>query len=92
MTAGTGLAPLTLHLALPYIVFWLGLARPVAVPPLDISYGTYLYAFPVQQAVVATAGPAIGAGGVVLAAAPLTVLLGLASRLWIEQPALRLRR
>lgn len=92
ITAGTGLAPLTLHLALPYIVFWFGLARPVAVPPLDISYGTYLYAFPVQQAVVATAGPAIGASGLVLAAAPLTVLLGLASRLWIEQPALRLRR
>ncbi len=92
MTAGTPLALVALHLALPYLVLWLGLARPVAGPPLDISYGTYLYAFPVQQAVVAMAGPGIGVAGLVAMAAPLTLLLGLASRERIERPALQLRR
>jgi peptidoglycan/LPS O-acetylase OafA/YrhL len=51
--APTPLAPIAWHAFLPLIVLALGLARPVTAPLMarlgDISYGTYLYAFPIAQ-------------------------------------------
>jgi peptidoglycan/LPS O-acetylase OafA/YrhL len=58
----------------------------------DVSYGVYLYAFPVQQGCVAAFGPDVGP--LVLAAAaalPVLALAFLSSRL-VEVPALRLKR
>lgn len=59
----------------------------------DISYGVYLYAFPIQQLLVPAS---LGFGGVAyswlfnsLMALPLAVLAGLMSWLWVEKPALR---
>jgi peptidoglycan/LPS O-acetylase OafA/YrhL len=53
----------------------------------DYSYGVYIYAFPVQQAVIATA-PDMGALGVFAWATAITLPLAMASWHWIEKPAL----
>lgn len=85
-----------LHLfAVPVLVLWLGrYTPPLLALRTDVSYGTYLYAWPVQQVVVATAAqngwklhplilfPFALAG---------TLLLAWASWLIIERPALRLK-
>jgi peptidoglycan/LPS O-acetylase OafA/YrhL len=83
---------LMLILALPYIV----LAFGVAPAPLhgaltrhgDFSYGLYLYAFPIQQALVALGFPGGAWGNFALAA----LLAGICAALsWhlVERPALR---
>ncbi|MCW2972368.1 MAG: acetyltransferase, partial [Thermoleophilia bacterium] len=54
----------------------------------DVSYGMYVYAFPVQQALV-HAWPGMHPATNVLVAAPLTWVAGLASWRLVEQPALR---
>jgi peptidoglycan/LPS O-acetylase OafA/YrhL len=58
-------------------------------PKLDISFGVYLYAFPIQQL---TAGllPDFWANG--LFAFVLTLIAGILSALWVEQPMLNLRK
>lgn len=53
----------------------------------DYSYGVYIYAFPVQQALIASF-PDMGAMGVFLAATAITLPLAIASWHYIEKPAL----
>lgn len=74
------------------IVAGAGLRHPVFRLRNDISYGVYIYAFPVQQALAvfglyALPPLAFGAATVIP-----TVLLATASWWLIEKPALRLRR
>jgi peptidoglycan/LPS O-acetylase OafA/YrhL len=84
---------LMLIAALPYVVLAFGVAPAPFGGALtrrgDFSYGLYLYAFPIQQALVATIGTAGGAlGNFALA----TLLAGSCAALsWylIERPALR---
>ena len=57
----------------------------------DYSYGTYIYAFPVQQAFVATL-PSLGVPGLIASSAAVTLTLAVASWHFVEQPALRLAR
>ena len=91
LAAPTPAAPVALHLAVPYLTLWLGLCRPVLPPMADISYGAYLYAFPIQQALMALAAPASPTELIVLAVVP-TLGCALLSRRLVETPALRLRR
>jgi peptidoglycan/LPS O-acetylase OafA/YrhL len=81
-----------LLLMLPLAAVLLGGLRlpPERVLRNDVSYGVYLYAFPVQQAVIAVAAP-LGLWPTMLLAAAITV--GLASLSWwaVERPALRLK-
>lgn len=56
----------------------------------DYSYGMYVYAFPVQQAAVAIAGPMSPIENMVLAF-PVTLLLAIASWYLVEKPALARR-
>ncbi|OAE02751.1 acyltransferase [Arthrobacter sp. OY3WO11] len=82
--------------ALPvaYLLLWLGIVIPRRLASLcarnDFSYGTYLYAFPMQQWLViggyAHVGPAAYIVLSVLATAPFAIL----SWFWVEQPATRL--
>ena len=57
----------------------------------DISYGLYIYAFPIQQIMIETQ---LGGtpGHNLLYAAPLTVILATASWYLVESPALKLKR
>lgn len=90
-------APFVAVPLLPLLTVGLGLhaVRGVSGAPRfgDLSYGIYIYAFPVQQALVQAFGPArlsVGAffGLTVVAVAPLAA----ASWWLVERPALRLKR
>jgi len=79
---------------LPPIVIWLAYAaspvgRPWARWP-DLSYGIYLYGFPVQQTVKALL-PGAGAWGVFWVTALVLVPIATMSWYWIESPFLRSR-
>ena len=67
-----------------------GLRRLTA--PGDVSYGVYVYAFPVQQSLWALWGSGLRPGVMFAIAAPITYLLALLSWRLIERPALRLKR
>jgi peptidoglycan/LPS O-acetylase OafA/YrhL len=65
--------------------------RRIAAPG-DVSYGVYVYAFPVQQSLWALWGSGLRPGVMFAIAAPITYLLALLSWRVIERPALRLKR
>jgi peptidoglycan/LPS O-acetylase OafA/YrhL len=89
--------------ALPYVLpvfgsyaimavgFDSGLPLPKIPQGLDPSYGTYLYAFPVQQLLAKYLGTGAHALVHFTLASIIAVLLGLVSWLCIERPALRLK-
>lgn len=87
------LTELLLIVSLPYIVLAFGMAPTPLGGALtrrgDFSYGLYLYAFPIQQALVATVGTPGGALGNFAITAMLAG--GCAALSWhmIEKPALR---
>ena len=56
----------------------------------DLSYGTYIYAYPVQQVVIA-AVPGVAPAGLFALSVLGTVPLAAASWWWVERPAQRLR-
>ena len=57
----------------------------------DVSYGTYLYGWPIQQTLLFLC-PGIGIVVHTLASAALAILVGLASWKFVEQPALSLKK
>ena len=88
-----------LELALPtagvYLLFALAYSRTIRFHQFgrnaDLSYGIYLYAFPIQQAEVALLGirsPIL----LFLLAVPPTLLLAWVSWNWVEKPALSRKR
>jgi peptidoglycan/LPS O-acetylase OafA/YrhL len=83
-----------LFVATGYGVLWLALAPALAGrlpdPAADLSYGTYLYGWPVQQALHALSP---GATALALLAPSLAITLGVAALSWflVEKPALRLK-
>lgn len=88
-------APAVFHVVLPYLTIYCSVCWRAGSGWLgrigDLSYGTYLFAFPVQQSVVAILGVQIGP--LRLAAIALVVTLPLAFLSWklVERPALRLK-
>jgi len=99
LVMGVDLSPLlkesVLLVAFPYLIFFAALWRPVALPGFhklgDISYGTYLYAFPVQQTIAALYGPGVTPWTLTsLALGPTLIMAWLSSRL-VERPALQLK-
>jgi peptidoglycan/LPS O-acetylase OafA/YrhL len=84
-----------LYLGTAYAMLALALGpeftRRATEPSGDISYGVYLYGWPVQQALVQLF-PAAGAWVLLAPATVLTVLIGIASWLLVEKPALGLKK
>jgi peptidoglycan/LPS O-acetylase OafA/YrhL len=82
-------------LALPYLVAMFAYRTPRRLRRLaakgDVSYGIYIYAFPVQQSIVATLGT-IHPLLLTLISAPIVWILALASWRFVEQPFLLRRR
>lgn len=79
---------------LAFLLLWLGARLPVRIGCRnDISYGVYLFAFPMQQ-LMAVAGVPKAVGLVWFAALSLavTVPVAWASWLMVERPSMRLRR
>jgi peptidoglycan/LPS O-acetylase OafA/YrhL len=79
-------------LAVIYFVFWFAYVPKLPPIPrgLDLSYGTYLWAFPVQQAIVALANVTAPLALFAIAT-PVVLAIAVASWLCIERPALRLK-
>lgn len=85
--------PNLLHLPWAYFLLWLGATLPVGLGRRnDISYGIYIYAFPMQLFVHLWLGSAGGWIGQSLLALVLTVPWAYASWRLVEQPALGLVR
>lgn len=91
LSHGTRIYPLSYAAALSYGALALGFAN---LPWLrgynrfgDYSYGVYIYAFPIGQAVDAVL-PRIGPWTLIALTFPVTLLLALASWRWVESPAL----
>ena len=83
------------HLTLAYLVLWLAYIPANAVVRSynrlgDYSYGTYIYAFPIQQA-VAVLVPGVTPWGMMAWASPVTLVLAVASWHLVEERALRLK-
>lgn len=78
-------------LPLAYVLLWLGSALPVRLfSSNDISYGMYIYAFPIQQMITITTG---NRNPYVLMATAMIVTAAVAYASWrfVERPALRLK-
>lgn len=77
-------------LALPYLVIYIAMALPaVDLRKIgDLSYGTYLFAFPIQQSVVQIFGKGIGPWGLMATATPIVLAVAFISWRWLEKPAL----
>jgi peptidoglycan/LPS O-acetylase OafA/YrhL len=82
-------------LALPYVVLFLAYVPAGLVRAYnrvgDYSYGTYIYAFPIQQSISATLD-APGPLEMLAFALPLTLLVAAASWHFVEKPALAWKR
>ncbi|MDM8084698.1 acyltransferase [Cellulomonas cellasea] len=80
------------HLPFAYILLWLGGRLPTRIGSVnDLSYGTYVYAFPIQQLLALFGGVALGPYLFALVAFALTLPLAWASWRFIESPAMRYR-
>ena len=73
-----------------YAFLWLGLWLPVHWNA-DLSYGTYIYAFPVTQLLVLAGAARFGPVGLALMAGTVTLAVAAASWFLIERPALSLK-
>jgi peptidoglycan/LPS O-acetylase OafA/YrhL len=78
----------------PYAILVIAYRGPLALNvltrPGDVSYGVYVYAFPVQQT-IALAWKGVAPLAMLAIAAPITYLLGLTSWRLVESPALALK-
>ncbi len=80
-------------LPLAYLCLWAGIKLPLQRVGRrnDISYGVYIYAFPIQQLLVLYGAASLGLGPYILLSIALTVPLATLSWFGVERPALRRR-
>lgn len=92
LLAGTlfGGAKVVPALCVPYIAIFAGFQKEWVKLPGDYSYGIYVWAFPVQQALVQLL-PGMGPLTNMAMAAPIVLALGAVSWIMIEKPGLRLK-
>lgn len=79
-------------IATAYGVLVTAYSRPIRLPSWvqDYSYGTYLYAFPIQQ-MLSDAFPSLGPHGMAAIAIPSALVAGVLSWHFIEKPCLRMK-
>ncbi len=94
LTRSTWVYHMAFPVALGYASLWLGLIDwPIARKYNkvgDYSYGIYIYAFPVQQAIVSITGP-INPWALFATAFPITLAFAILSWKFVEYPALSRR-
>ena len=91
--------PHAVEIAMPvfwtYLLFWIGYHPRINLHKFgrygDFSYGTYLYAFTIQQLLVLWFGPRLSPLGLFVLATPLSLLAGLLSWHVVEKPFLQLK-
>lgn len=95
-----GYAEQITYVVLPYMLMCVAFAPAAQLQSFwnkqkqlaDISYGMYIYAFPVQQLIVYYWREQLGVVTLALSAIVLTIPLAILSRTLIEMPALRLKK
>ncbi len=90
-TVGLLQTPDTSYLAVfpvAYLTVWLGLTRPPAIPFGDLSYGVYLFHFPIQQTILHVFPSVRSWWLLVLVSLPLTAVCAWLSWTLIERPTL----
>lgn len=79
-----------------YLILFLAFSRGLQLGHFskrgDFSYGIYIYAFPVQQAVTHVLAPDLTWLGHFAIAYPITLLFAIASWHWVESPALAMKK
>lgn len=91
MTHGTGSFYVAYYLCVTYLVFYVGfVVRLPVIKKNDISYGVYLYGWPVQQCVI-FAAPGHGAAFNTVVASSITLGIAYASWRLVEQPMLKMK-
>lgn len=82
-------------LTVPYLIYCFAYTRfplPILTKPQhDISYGVYVFAFPIQQSVYYFTSAYLGFWMMLMLTLAIVTLIGFASWKWIESPALRLK-
>jgi peptidoglycan/LPS O-acetylase OafA/YrhL len=95
LSGGTSYSLLAMYTALPYLVMYVALARPIAPKAVkrigDLSYGTYLMAFPLQQSIISLLGKTIGPQTLTIIVTLVVLPLAWLSWHYIEQLVLRLK-
>lgn len=90
-----GILPSFFPFLVAYPVIWLGAATFNPLPRFyegtDISYGVYLYGWPVTQLIRHFVGPDLNGYQMAALAVPATMAVGLLSWFIVEKPALRLK-
>jgi peptidoglycan/LPS O-acetylase OafA/YrhL len=88
---GTGVNATLAALPIAYFCLWSGARLPTVCQCIgrhhDISYGTYIYAFPVQQLIALLHGASLGVGFYTTACIVMTLPLAALSWLAVEKPA-----
>ncbi len=80
---------------LVYIMIFIGsteIRLPAVLKGRDLSYGIYLFGFPVQQALVASVAALREPVALFFTSAPIAILLSVLSWKYIEKPTMALRR
>ncbi len=93
--SASGLSFIAQFVLLPVLAIGFGEARTPILRRVgrfgDVSYGFYLYAFPVQQTVVLLTGNTLSVATGIATSAAITLLLAFASWRLVEKPAMRWR-
>lgn len=94
-SAKSAAGPVVESITLPYLVYFCAYSRiplwRVTQFTGDISYGIYIFAFPIQQAVYATTSSFLGFWPMMALSFALTTLFGAISWRLLEKPALELK-
>lgn len=93
-TAGSDLFPYAIAIGLPYLVIWIAFAGTIErrSPELpDISYGLYIYGFPVQQLTALVLLDTLPFYGLMIVSLLVAGLAGTVSWYAIEKPTLDLK-
>jgi len=79
-----------------YVILYIGLSPVIRLPKVtrwgDLSYGTYIWAWPVQQSVTLTLGSAITWYLNIIISTPIILLIAGLSWRFVEGPALNLKK
>lgn len=87
-----GIAPYFGQIPFAYMVFWVASVLPIRIGSKnDISYGVYIYGWPVQQVIAVLGGSVLGHLGHSLVSFALAAALGWLSWKLVEKPALTLK-
>jgi peptidoglycan/LPS O-acetylase OafA/YrhL len=78
--------------AFAYLCLWLAVQRPPRRPPTwDLSYGLYIYHWPIQSVLVAAGAAAWGEAAFVALSVPIALAVAVVSWHLVERPSLRMK-